>query len=108
MSQQYSMIKLDTNTLRTNYPSPSPPVSPILHICCASGALFGLCKGIVLVEVLLILVSVFPVSSQLILAIEDSIVASFLLEQFAIVEQILPTEFEEAFEKLKLNLEQLQ
>ena len=72
------------------------------------GALFGLCKGIVLVEVLLILVSVFPVSSQLILAIEDSVVASFLLEQFAIVEQILPTEFEEAFEKLKLNLEQLQ
>ena len=72
------------------------------------GALFGLCKGIVLVEVLLILVSVFPVSSQLILAIKDSMVASFLLEQFAIVEQILPTEFEKAFEKLKLNLEQLR
>ena len=72
------------------------------------GALFGLCKGIVLVEVLLIVVSVFPVSSQLILAIEDSAVASFLLEQSAVVEQMLPTEFEEAFEKLKLNLDQLR
>ena len=72
------------------------------------GALFGLCKGIVLVEVLLIVVSVFPVSSQLILAIEDSVVASFLLEQSAVVEQMLPAEFEEAFEKLKLNLDQLR
>ena len=72
------------------------------------GGLFGLCKGIVLVEVLLIVVSVFPVSSQLILAIEDSAVASFLLEQSAVVEQMLPAEFEEAFEKLKLNLDQLR
>jgi len=72
------------------------------------GALFGLCKGIILVEVLLILVSVFPVSGQLILAIENSKVASFLVEQSVIVEQILPAEFEESFEKLKLNLDKFR
>jgi membrane protein required for colicin V production len=72
------------------------------------GALFGLCKGIILVEVLLILVSIFPISGQLILAIENSKVASFLVEQSVIVEQILPSEFEEAFEKLKLNLDKFR
>ncbi len=72
------------------------------------GALFGFFKGLVLVEVLLIVVSVFPISAQLILAIEDSNVASFLLEQSVIVEQILPTEFQEAFEKLKININKLR
>ncbi len=67
----------------------------------AGGAAFGLIKGLVLVEVVLVAVSVFPPSSAVATTVEESALAPVLLEQLAVVELWLPAEFDDALEHLR-------
>ena len=64
------------------------------------GAAFGFIKGIAIVEVALIVISVFPVSETAADAIEDSQLATVFLEQAPFVELALPSEFENALDTL--------
>ncbi len=65
------------------------------------GAVFGFIKGIVIVEVALIVISVFPISETAANAIEDSQLAAIFLKQAPFVELALPSEFENALDTLR-------
>ena len=56
------------------------------------GAAFGLLKGVVVVEVLLVAVTAFPAATGLTAAAESSALASLFLEGFFVVEPLLPAE----------------
>jgi membrane protein required for colicin V production len=73
-------------------------LGPFDHL---GGAAFGLIKGVILVEVALIAVSVFPASSQVALAVDDSALAPIFLERVPVVELALPGEFDNALDRLR-------
>ncbi len=60
------------------------------------GAVFGLAKGVLLVEVLLVVASVFPVSLAFDGALERSKLAPVFLDGAPVVLRLLPDEFREA------------
>lgn len=60
------------------------------------GALFGFAKGILLVEVLLIAASAFPVASGLDAALDQSTLAPVFLEGIPVMLRLLPDEFSSA------------
>jgi membrane protein required for colicin V production len=72
-------------------------LGPFDHL---GGAAFGLVKGVILVELALIVVSVFPVASQVALAIDDSVLAPVFLERAPVMELALPGEFDDALDRL--------
>ena len=72
-------------------------LGPFDHL---GGALFGLAKGLLLVEILLIAVSVYPVSSQFGEAIDRSALAPVFLDGVPVMLLLLPDEFSEALEAL--------
>lgn len=57
------------------------------------GALFGFAKGVLLVEVLLIAASTFPVASGLDAALDQSTLAPVFLDGIPVMLQLLPDEF---------------
>jgi hypothetical protein len=65
------------------------------------GAALGLVKGVILVEVALIAVSVFPASSQVALAVDDSALAPIFLQRAPVMELALPHEFDDALDRLR-------
>ena len=64
------------------------------------GALFGFAKGLLLVEILLIAVSAYPVSSRFGEAIDRSALAPVFLDGVPVMLRLLPDEFSEALETL--------
>jgi membrane protein required for colicin V production len=65
------------------------------------GAAFGLAKGVILVEVALIAVSIFPASSRVAVAVDESALAPVFLERVPIMELALPDEFDDALDRLR-------
>lgn len=73
-------------------------LGPFDHL---GGALFGFAKGVLLVEVLLIAVTTFPVWSALEGAVERSALAPFFLDSVPLALRLLPGEFSEALDSLE-------
>lgn len=65
------------------------------------GAIFGLAKGLLLVEVLLIAISVFPAQTSVAQAIEESKIAPVLLQFAPVINFGLPEEFQNPLEQLR-------
>jgi membrane protein required for colicin V production len=72
-------------------------LGPFDHL---GGAAFGFVKGVVLVEVALIAVSVFPASTTVADAIDESTLAPVFLERAPVAELALPGEFDNALDRL--------
>ncbi len=64
------------------------------------GAAFGFAKGFLLVQVLLIVVAIFPASTSVALAIDDAALSPFFLDSLPLVELTLPDEFDDALDTL--------
>lgn len=56
------------------------------------GAAFGLLKGVVVVEVLLVAVTAFPAATGLTAAVDSSTLAPLFLDVFFVIEPLLPAE----------------
>lgn len=65
------------------------------------GAAFGFVKGILLVEVALIALAVFPASETMASAVDDSALAPVFLERAPVVELALPSTFDDALDTLR-------
>ncbi len=65
------------------------------------GAAFGFVKGIIIVEVALIALSVFPASETMANAVDDSALATTFLERAPVAELALPPEFDNALDRLR-------
>ena len=72
-------------------------LGPFDHL---GGALFGFLKGVLIVEVVLILVTAFPVAASLQQAINDSLLAPVFLDGLPVMLDLLPSEFSEAVDAL--------
>ncbi len=73
-------------------------LGPFDHL---GGAAFGFVKGVILVEVALIAVSVFPASETVATAIDESTLAPVFLERAPVAELALPEEFDNALDRLR-------
>lgn len=65
------------------------------------GAAFGFVKGIIIVEVALIAISVFPASVTVANAVDDSTLATAFLDRAPVAELALPPEFDNALDTLR-------
>jgi membrane protein required for colicin V production len=65
------------------------------------GGAFGFVKALILVQVALIAIAVFPPGASVAGAVEDSALAEFFLDEVPVVEIALPQEFDHAFDQLK-------
>jgi membrane protein required for colicin V production len=72
-------------------------LGPFDHL---GGAAFGFVKGVILVEVALIALAVFPPSETMADAVDESALAPVFLERAPIAELTLPDEFENALDQL--------
>lgn len=68
-------------------------LGPLDHI---AGAIFGLVQGILVVQVLLIAVAVFPAAVSVSRAVDDSRLADFFLDSLPSVDRLLPGRFRDA------------
>lgn len=73
-------------------------LGPFDHL---GGAAFGFVKGVILVEVALIAVSIFPASETVATAIDESTLAPVFLERAPVAELALPAEFDNALDRLR-------
>ena len=73
-------------------------LGPLDHI---GGAVFGVVKGIVLVGVALIAVSVFPAQETVSRGVADSRLAPYFLERLPLVQMALPGEFSNPLDQLE-------
>ncbi len=73
-------------------------LGPFDHL---GGAAFGFVKGIVLVEVALIALAVFPASDTMATAVDESTLAPLFLERVPVAELALPSEFDDALDTLQ-------
>lgn len=65
-------------------------LGPLDHI---AGAIFGLVQGVLIVQMLLIAVAVFPAAVSVSRAVDDSRVADFFLDSLPSVDRLLPEQF---------------
>jgi membrane protein required for colicin V production len=77
-------------------------LGPLDHL---GGALFGLLKGFLLVELLIIVAAAFPAFDMLTSAVNGSTLAPYFLEAAPLVQRLLPEQFDQAIAALKENLE---
>ena len=68
-------------------------LGPFDHL---GGALFGFLKGVVIVEVVLIVVTAFPVATSLTTAVDRSTLAPVFLDGVPVMLELLPGEFSDA------------
>lgn len=73
-------------------------LGPMDHL---GGAFFGLLRGILLIEVILVAVTAFPAASALTAGAENSTLAPYFLRAAPLVNRLLPASFHEAMETLK-------
>lgn len=79
-------------------------LGPLDHL---GGAVFGLLKGLLLVELVIVAAATFPALEQLTGGINGSTLAPYLLKGAPIVERLLPEEFHEAIDVLRESFEAL-
>lgn len=72
-------------------------LGPLDHL---GGAAFGFAKGLLLVQVALFLVAVYPPSDAVAAAVDDSAIAPLFLDSVPVAEVALPGEFENALTQL--------
>lgn len=72
-------------------------LGPLDHF---GGAAFGFVKAILLVQVLLLAIAVFPASAALATAVDESVLAPYFLEEVPSAQLALPSEFEHALGQL--------
>jgi len=72
-------------------------LGPLDHV---GGAAFGFVKGLLLVEVLLIAVTTFPIATGLTAAIEQSALAPLFLDVAPVLLGLLPSEFRDAVDAM--------
>lgn len=73
-------------------------LGPMDHL---GGAVFGVLKGILFIEVILVAVTAFPAASALTAGAEDSTLAPYFLRAAPLVNRLLPEAFHDAMETLK-------
>jgi membrane protein required for colicin V production len=73
-------------------------LGPFDHL---GGAAFGFVKAIVLVQILLLAVAVFPPSAGFAAAVDQSTLAPYFLNEVPSAELALPSEFQHALEQLR-------
>lgn len=73
-------------------------LGPLDHI---AGAVFGLVQGVLVVQVLLIAVAVFPAAVSVSRAADDSRLAGFFLDSLPSVDRLLPERFRDAAGQLQ-------
>lgn len=73
-------------------------LGPFDHI---GGALFGFAKGAALVQILLIVASVYPFSGEVDRALERSTLAPLFLDRVPVMLRLLPDEFSDALDALE-------
>jgi membrane protein required for colicin V production len=76
-------------------------LGPLDHL---GGAAFGLLKGALLVELVIVLATAFPALDRLTLGIDGSTLAPYFLNAAPVVERMLPGEFHEAVAALSERL----
>ncbi len=72
-------------------------LGPFDHL---GGALFGFLKGVVIVEVVLIVITAYPITANLTQAVSDSLLAPVFLDGVPVMLELLPDEFDEAVDRL--------
>ncbi len=77
-------------------------LGPLDHL---GGAVFGLLKGLLLVELVIVLAATFPALDQLTGGVNGSTLAPYLLKAAPVVERLLPEEFHTAVAALKSGFE---
>ncbi len=65
-------------------------LGPLDHI---AGAIFGLLQGVLIVQVLLIAVAVFPAAVSVSRSVDDSRLAKFFLDSLPSIDRLLPEQF---------------
>ncbi|MQA01121.1 MAG: hypothetical protein GEU80_17700 [Dehalococcoidia bacterium] len=73
-------------------------LGPVDHL---GGAAFGFVKAVLLVQVVLIAVAVFPPGEALAKAVDDSTLAPMFLQDLPVAQAALPVEFGDALEQLQ-------
>jgi membrane protein required for colicin V production len=73
-------------------------LGPLDHL---GGAAFGFAKALLLIQVALILVAVYPPSGAVGAAVDDSAIAPLFLDSVPVAEVALPNEFEDALTQLQ-------
>lgn len=73
-------------------------LGPLDHI---AGAVFGLVQGILVVQVLLIAVAVFPAAVSVSRSVDESRLADFFLDSLPSVDRLLPERFRDAAGQLE-------
>ncbi len=77
-------------------------LGPLDHL---GGALFGLAKGLLLVELLIVLAAQFPAFEQLTTGVQGSLLAPYLLSAAPFVERLLPAEFHDAIANIESGIQ---
>lgn len=73
-------------------------LGPLDHI---AGAIFGLLQGILVVQVLLIGVAVFPAAASVSSAVDDSKLADVFLDKLPSIDRLLPERFRNPMDQLQ-------
>lgn len=73
-------------------------LGPLNHI---AGAIFGLVQGILVVQVLLIGVAVFPAAASVSNAVDDSKLADVFLDTLPSIDRLLPERFRDPMDQLQ-------
>lgn len=78
-----------------------PMLGPLDHV---GGAVFGLLKGILFVEILIFAATSFPVSDGVVDAMHDSAFASFFIEQLPLTKSLMPDEVQRSLDAFEAGL----
>lgn len=73
-------------------------LGPLDHI---AGAIFGVVQGILIVQILLIAVAVFPAAASVSSAVDDSRLADVFLDSLPSVDRLLPERFRDPMDQLQ-------
>lgn len=76
-------------------------LGPLDHL---GGAVFGLIKGILIVEILVFAATSFPIADAVSDAMNDSALAPFLIEQLPLMRALMPGEIKEALDAFEAGI----
>ncbi|MFN8639804.1 MAG: CvpA family protein [Dehalococcoidia bacterium] len=76
-------------------------LGPLDHL---GGAVFGLAKGLLFVELFIVLGAQFPAFEQLTSGVNGSLLAPYLLSAAPFVERLLPAEFHDAISQVEAGI----
>lgn len=76
-------------------------LGPLDHI---GGAVFGLLKGILFVEILVFAATSFPIADGVSEAMNDSVLAPFFIEQVPLMKSFMPEEMKDALDAFEAGI----